>query len=87
MSSIDIRTAKLTFKGGTESETLQAMAKAYGCRLIYKYANDFGDKVTPTDYKVVMAPGDAQDRALFSSPYAHHIVLVYQDGKVLDQKT
>jgi hypothetical protein len=86
MSSIDIKTAQAQFKGATEAEMLSAMAQAYGCRLIYKYANDYGDKVTPTDYKVIMAPGDAQEQALFTSPYVHNLVLVYRDGRIVNEK-
>ena len=48
------------------------MAKSTGCRLIYKYANDFGDKVEFTDYMAIMAPGDAQDQGLIDSPFVHN---------------
>ena len=87
MSSIDINTAKTKYQGETESEMLSNMAKAYGCRLIYKYANDFGDKVTHTDYKIIMVPGDDQEQALLSSPYIHNLVLVYRDGLILNEQT
>jgi hypothetical protein len=86
MSSVDIRTAQSLYKGATEAEMLLNMAQAYGCRRIYKYANDFGDKVTHTDYKIVMSPGDAQEQALFNSPYVHNLVLVYRDGKIVNEK-
>ncbi len=86
MSSIDIQTAQSLYKGATEAETLAAMAQAHGCRLIYKYANDYGDKVTHTDYKVIMASGDAQEQALFSSPYVHNLVRVYRDGNIVNEK-
>ena len=55
-NTIDIKTARSLYKGETEADMLAEMAKATGCRLIYKYANDFGDKVTHTDYVAVMAP-------------------------------
>jgi hypothetical protein len=53
-----------------------------GYRRIYKYANDFGDKRTHTDYKRIPAPGHPQEQALFSSPHVHNVVLVYDDGKI-----
>lgn len=86
MSSIDIKTAKSLYKGGTEAEMLHNMAKAHGCRLIYKYANDYGDKVTHTDYKVIMAPSDAQEQAFLNTPYVHNVVLVYQEGNIVSEK-
>jgi hypothetical protein len=86
MSSEDIKSAKRLYKGDTEAEMLQNMAKAYGCRLIYKYANDHGDKITRTDYKVIMAPGDAMEQAFFNSPYVHNMVLVYKDGNIVNEK-
>lgn len=85
MSSIDIQTAQTKFAGDSEAEMLSNMAKAYGCRLIYKYANDFGDKVTHTDFKIIDHPGDAQEQALFSSPYIHNLVLVYRDGEAVNE--
>jgi hypothetical protein len=86
MSSISINTANEKYKGETEAETLSNIAKAYGCRLIYQYANDFGDKVTPTDYKVIMAPGDDQEQVLFTSPYIHELTLIYRDGVLVNEK-
>ena len=85
MSSIEIKNARKTYKGTTEAETLCNMAKAWGCRLIYKYANDFGDKRTHTNYKVIMQPGDAQEQALLNSPEVHNIVLVYRDGSIVSE--
>jgi hypothetical protein len=86
MSSIDIKTAKSQYKGGTEAEMLHNMAKAYGCRLIYKYANDFGNKITHTDYKVIMAPGDDYEKAFLKSPYVNNVVLVYREGNIVSEK-
>ena len=80
--SISIGAAKNTYGGATEEETLENMAKACGCRRIYKYANDFGDKRTHTDYKRIPYPGHPQETALFNSPYVHNVVLVYDDGKI-----
>lgn len=86
MSSVDIKTAQAQFNGATEAEMLAAMAQAYGCRLIYKYANDYGDRLTHTDYKVIMSPGDAQEQAMLTSPYVHNLVLVYRDGRIVNEK-
>ena len=60
------------------------MAKACGCQRIYKYANDYGDKKTLTDYFRVEKPGD--DQSLRRSPYVHNIVLVYDNGVMLSDK-
>jgi hypothetical protein len=86
MSSIDIKTAEKLYRGETEADMLSNMAKAYSCRLIYKYANDYGDKVTHTDYKVIMAPGDAQEQALLNSPLVHNVILVYRDGTIVNER-
>jgi hypothetical protein len=86
MSSIDIKTAKLLYKGETEDDMLANMAKAHGCRLIYKYANDYGDKVTHTDYKIIMAPGDVQEQALLNTPLVHNVILVYRDGTIVNER-
>jgi len=86
MSSIDIKTARSAYKGVTEAEMLNNMAKKWGCSLIYKYANDFGDKVTPTDYKVIIKSGDMQEQAFLNSPLVHNIVLVYKDGNIVNEK-
>ena len=81
MSSISISSAKSVYGGATEEETLRNMAKD-GYRRIYKYANDFADKRTHTDYKRISSPGHPQESALFDSPHVHNVVLVYDDGKV-----
>ncbi len=86
MSSIDVETAKNLYKGETEEELIMNMAKAQGCSRIYKYANDYGDKVTFTDFKIIMFAGSDQERALMSSPYVHNLTLVYSDGKVVNKK-
>ena len=64
---------------------LSEMAKSTGCRLIYKYANDFGDKVTHTDYVAIMMPGDAQEEGLTDSPFVHNLTLVYRDGELVNE--
>lgn len=81
--SISIKSAKSVYGGDSEEETLRNIAKT-GFRRIYKYANDFGDKKTHTDYKKIPHPGHPQETALFSSPHVHNVVLVYDDGKVLN---
>lgn len=83
MSSISISSAKAVYGGETEEETLRNIARS-GARRIYKYANDFGDKVTHTDYKQISSPGDAQETALLSSPHVHNVVLVYDNGEVVN---
>ena len=83
MSSISIRSAKSVYGGETEEETIRNIAKA-GARRIYKYANDFGDQITHTDYKQISNPGDLQEVALLNSPHVHNVVLVYDDGKVMN---
>ena len=83
MSSISISSAKSVYGGATEDEVLRNMAKT-GYRRIYKYANDFGDKVTPTDYKMIPAPGHPQEQALLSSPHVHNVKLVYDNGTVMN---
>ncbi len=80
--SISIDAARTSYGGQTEEETLENMAKACGCRRIYKYANDYGDRKTHTDYKRIPYPGHPQEVALVNSPYVHNVVLVYEDGKI-----
>ncbi len=73
------------YKGETEAELLVEMARATGCRLIYIYANDFGDKVTHTDYVAIMSPGDAQEEGLNDSPFVHNLTLVYRNGELVKE--
>jgi len=84
--AIVIKTARSLYKGETEAEMLSEMAKATGCRLIYKYANDFGDKITYTDYMAVMTPGDAQEQGLIDSPFIHNLTLAFRDGEMVNEK-
>ena len=84
MSSIDIRTVNMMYGGSTEEETIMNMAKGLGCYRIYKYANDYGDKKTHTDYKYIMSETDPQEAALFRSPLVHNVVLVFENGKVIN---
>jgi hypothetical protein len=79
--SIPIKAARDSYGGATEAETLENMAKATGSRRIYKYANDFGDKKTHTDYKRIPYAGHPQETAMFNSPYVHNVLLVYEDGR------
>lgn len=82
MSSISINSAKSLFGGATEAETILNMANERGCYRIYKYANDFGDHRTHTDYKQIAYAGDPQEAALANSPHVHNVVLVFDNGKV-----
>ena len=82
MSSISIAQAKKQFGGTTEAETLENLAKATGCRRIYKYANAYGDKVTHTDYVRVEVPGSAQEAEIHSSEYTYNVVLAYDNGVI-----
>jgi hypothetical protein len=84
--TIDIKTANSMYKGETEAEMLSDMARGTGCRLIYKYANDFGDKVAHTDYMVIMTPGDAQEQGLIDSPFVHNLTLVFRGGVIVNEK-
>ena len=82
MSTISIASAINHYGGDTEGETLRRMADACGCKRIYKYANDFGDCVIPTDYKRIFCDLDEKD--MFTSPFVHNPVLVYDDGRILN---
>ena len=83
MSSISISSAKAVYGGETEEETIRNIAKS-GARRIYKYANDYGDKITHTDYKQIAAPGGAQEAEMLNSCYVHNVVLVYDDGEIMN---
>ena len=82
MSSMGIARAKEMHGGTTEAETLENLAKATGCRRIYKYANAYGNKITHTDYVLVEAPGSAKEAEIQSSSHVHNLVLVYDDGVI-----
>jgi hypothetical protein len=82
--SISIKSAKEMYGGLTEEETIRNLAQSGPYRRIYKYANDYHDKITHTDYKRISYPGDPQEAALFASPYVHNVVLVYDDGEVIN---
>lgn len=73
--------ARAVYGGADESETLRNMAAASRFRRIYKYANDFGDRHTHTDYKGIT--GDAQETEFLHAPMVHNRVLVYDNGRVL----
>jgi hypothetical protein len=82
MSSVSIKSAKERYGGTTDAETISNMARAHNCYRVYKYANDYGDKVTHTDYKLVAS--DADEAALRSSNLVHNVALVYDRGKVVN---
>lgn len=82
MSSVSIKSAKDRYGGTTEAETIANLARAHQAYRVYKYANDYGDRVTHTDYKLVAS--DADEAALRSSNLVHNVVLVYDRGKALN---
>ena len=82
MSSVSIRRAKDVYGGETEEETLRQMAQAGGYRRVYKYKGR-PDSDEYTDYKRIAQPGDAQERAMLSSPAIRAPILVYDDGRCL----
>ncbi len=55
--SISIKNAQKLYGGATEEETIRKLAESDGYRRIYKYADNFGDKVTHTDYKRIAYRG------------------------------
>lgn len=77
MSTLDL--TDVTPYGETEELAITAYAKKWGIRRMYKVANDFGDKVTHTNFFSVKTP--QEEFGLFSSPYVHNIVLVFDDGE------
>lgn len=81
MSSLPINAAESIYGGNTgdEAAMLHKMAQANGYRWIYKYANDFGDRQTHTDFNGVKS--DAQRTEFLNAPMAHNRVLVYDNGK------
>ena len=79
MASISIKTAKELYGGTTESETAKKMAQAGGFQKIYKYANDYGDHKTHTDYKQIH--GGTDEEAFLRSRNIHNVVLVYDASK------
>jgi hypothetical protein len=75
MSSMKISIAKSLYGGAGDTETLRSMAAKNGYTRIYSYANDFGDKITPTDFKGVR--NSAEEAAFLSAPGVHQRVLVF----------
>jgi hypothetical protein len=75
MASISIESAKELYGGATELETAKNMAEAGGFRKIYKYANDYGDHKTHTDYKQIR--GGSDESEFRHSRNVHNVVLVY----------
>lgn len=86
MASISIKSAKELYGGATELETAKNMAEAGRFSKIYKYANDYGNRKTHTDYKQIR--GDSDEQEFLHSRNVHNIVLVYdaeQTGEVKHQ--
>jgi hypothetical protein len=78
MSSFDISFVEQQYEGANESEKLEKFARSGGYERIYKYKNTEGGEYT--NYKVISSAGDAQEQAMFQSPYVHDPVLVYEMG-------
>lgn len=78
MSSISIETAKGLYGGSTELETAKNLAEAGGFSKVYKYANNYGDRKTHTDYKQIR--GGSDEAEFLRNRNVHNIVLVYSKG-------
>lgn len=79
MSSISIADARSQYGGITEQETVNKMAAAEGCLLIYKYAHDYGDKMTHSTYKRLWSA--SEEDSFLHSPRVHNVVLVFDRRK------
>jgi hypothetical protein len=64
------------YGGATEEETVKKMAETYGYQIIYKYANDFGNHATHTDYKGLCSASEEQE--FLRSDRVHNVSLVYR---------
>ncbi len=80
-----MKSAKNNYGGTSETETIANMARANHAYRVYKYANDYGDQVTHTDYALVTSGAD--EVALRSSPLVHNVLLVYDKGTVMNVDT
>src|SRR5688572_4509378 len=78
MSSISIQAARGAYGGDTLEDTVRRMVAATGCQRVYVYANDYGDRRTPTDFFRIERAGD-QER-LEASTTAHNVHLVFDHG-------
>ena len=85
MSSIRIADAKDSYGGSTEAETIMEMAKHRRCDRIYRFANDFGNKRTPSDYAVVAVANSAEDTKYNGSSMVHSLVLVFDRGQLVNE--
>jgi len=81
MSSISIQAATAVYGGETLEETVRRMAAATGCKRIYIYANDYGDRLAHTDFFRVERPGD--EERVHSSATVHRLELVFDNGTFL----
>jgi hypothetical protein len=79
MASISIKGAKELYGGATELETAKNMAEAGRFWKIYKYANDYGDRTTHTDYKQIRGGSDEEE--FLQSRNVHNVVLIYDKNK------
>lgn len=81
-----MRSRMTTFTIDNEEDEKDAISKLIeddpNVYRIYKYANDFGDKSTPTNYKILRSP--FQEKAFLSSPYIHSPQMIYQNDSAKD---
>lgn len=81
MSSVDAEQARSVYGGQTERETLLNMARETKCFRIYQYG-------TPPQktYKLIQYNGDPQEAAMFQSPYCSNIILLYDNGQIVNRR-
>jgi hypothetical protein len=82
MSSISIQAARGTYGGDTIEDTVRRMAAVTGCGRIYIYANDYGDRRTPSDFYRIERPDD--QARLEKSSTVHNVHLVFDHGEYWD---
>ncbi|HUG98473.1 MAG TPA: hypothetical protein VMQ83_04815 [Gammaproteobacteria bacterium] len=79
MSSISIQAARGAYGGDTLEDTVRRMAAATGCQRVYVYANDYGDRRTPSDFYRIERPED--QARLEASTTVHNVHLVFDHGE------
>jgi hypothetical protein len=62
-----------------EAATLEQLARGTGASRIYKYSMDEGEPASM--WFTIEYPGD--EEGLLGSPFVHHPVLVYDNGRYL----
>lgn len=78
MSSISIQAARGAYGGDTLEDTVRRMVATTGCQRVYVYANDYGDRRTPSDFYRIERPGD--QARLEASKTVHNVHLVFDHG-------